>query len=232
MEGILREVKSPFTDELIEDLIEKFIACGCDDNMFYREINGLEESENTIDPFTRELIRRIHSQGIDVGDSWFKEDNDTRFIYDSNNSWVQMYSENDAMKQNEKRKSQERPLVYRIYLNLSGKDKLDFVENYLKRCQDKKMPFEFKFSKGSSRDDQIVILSRMENFEENVSIVEELTEGMKLGKLPMLIGEFKNGIGIAEEYYNRLYSPTKVKLALVKSAVKKYLCDHKDELRT
>ena len=55
---------------------------------------------------------------------------------------------------------------------------------------------------------------------------------MKLGDLPALIGEYKNGIGIAEEYHNRLYSPTKVKLALVRSAVKKYLCDHIDEFES
>ena len=36
---ILEEVKSPFTDELIHDLIEKYITCGCDDNLFYNEIN-------------------------------------------------------------------------------------------------------------------------------------------------------------------------------------------------
>ena len=52
---------------------------------------------------------------------------------------------------------------------------------------------------------------------------------MALGNLPMLIGEYKNKIGIGEEYYNRLYSPTKARLALVRSSIKKYLCDHKDE---
>ncbi len=229
---ILEDVKSPFTDELIKYLIEKYIACGCDDNLFYRGINELEKSENSTDSFTNELIRRIYSQGVDIGNSWHKGDDDTRFIYDSNNSWVQIYSEDDAMQQNKRREDKKRPLVYRIYLNLRDKDKLEFVEDYIKKCQDRKMPFEFKFSKDSSRKDQIVILSRMENFEENVAIVEELTQSMQLGKIPMLIGEYKSGIGIAEEYYNRLYSPTKAKLALVRSSVKKYLCDHIDEFES
>ena len=91
------------------------------------------------------------------------------------------------------------------------------------------MLFRSKFSRNDSRCDQIVILSKLEDFEENIAIVEELTKSLQLGKLPLLIGEYKNNIGIAEEYYNRLYSPTKAKLSLIRSSVKKYLCDHKDE---
>ena len=75
-----------------------------------------------------------------------------------------------------------------------------------------------------------VILSDLENFEHNLKFIEECIVGKKLGKVPMLIGEYNNGIGIAEEYYNRLNSPTKIKLTLIKSAIKKYLCDHKDEV--
>ena len=50
---ILEEVKSPFTDELIKGLIEKYIACGCDDKLFYSEINKLGNVEKTIGPYTR-----------------------------------------------------------------------------------------------------------------------------------------------------------------------------------
>ena len=136
------------------------------------------------------------------------------------------------MKNNQRTSDNQRPLVYRIYLNINDKQKAEFIQNYIKRFQEAKIPFELKFSQDDTRLDQIVILSRVENFEENVLAVEELTKDMQLGDLPVLIGEYKNRIGIAEEYHNRLYSPTKVKLALVRSSVKKYLCDHVAEFES
>lgn len=99
----------------------------------------------------------------------------------------------------------------------------------MKKCKENGLPYEFKFSREDSRDDQIVILSRVEDFEKNTLLIEELTENMSLGNLPMLIGEYKNRIGVGEEYYNRLYSPTKARTALVRCSIKKYLCDHRDE---
>ena len=229
---ILEQVKSPFQDELIHELIKKYISCGCDDNLFYSEINGLKSDKMNTDSFTNTLINKIYSQGVEKSEVWSmtdEEKNHLPFIYNKNNSWIIVYSEEEPMQDNQRNSNNQRTLRYRIYLNLKGKEKADFVENYMKVCQDKEVPFEFKFSIDNSRCDQIVILSRLENFEENISIVEELTRKIQLGNLPMLIGEYKNNIGIAEEYYNRLYSPTTAKLALVRSSVKKYLCDHKDE---
>ena len=231
---ILEEVKSPFTDELLRKLIEKYIACGCNDNLFYNEINQLENTDKSIDsPHTEALISQIYSQGISKSRLWNYPDKDNiPLAYDSNNSWFLLYSDDDPMQDNRRTADNRRPLVYRIYLNLKDKEKAEFIENYIKKLQESKIPFKLKFSKDNTRLDQIVILSRSENLEENVLAVEELTQDFNLGKLPMLIGEYKNGIGIAEEYHNRLYSPTSVKLALVRSAVKKYLCDHIDEFES
>lgn len=227
---ILEEVKSPFTDELIKELIEKYITCGCDDDLFYNEINKSENTNKSISEHLGVLINQIYSQGIPKSKLWnYKDKDDIQLVYDSNNSWVVLYSEEDPMEDNKITTDNRRPLVYRIYLNLNDKEKTEFIKNYIKRFQKLKIPFELKFSKDDTRLDQIVILSRSENFKENVLAVEELTKNFKLGDLPPLIGEYKNGIGIAEEYYNRLYSPTKAKLALVRSSVKKYLCDHIDE---
>ena len=227
---ILGDVKSPFTDELIQNLIEKYIACGCDDNLFYNEVNKLENADKTTSTHIRALINQIYSQGISKSELWnYPDKENIQLVYDSNSSWVVLSSEEDPMKDNQRTSDNQRPLVYRIYLNIKDKQKAEFIQNYIKRFQETKIPFELKFSQDDTRLDQIVILSRSENFEENVLAVEELTKDMQLGDLPMLIGEYKDGIGIAEEYYNRLYSPTKVKLALVRSSVKKYLCDHIDE---
>ena len=159
----------------------------------------------------------------------YMDKDDIQLFYDINRDWVVLYSGYNPMKDKQSPPDNRRPLLYRIYLNLKDEQKAEFIQNYIKRCQQSKIPFELKFSKDDSRLDQIVILSRCENFEENVLAVEELTKDMQLGDLPMLVGEYKIGIGIAEEYHNRLYSPTMAKLTLVRSSVKKYLCDHIDE---
>lgn len=227
---IFKGVKSPFTDDLIQELIKKYISCGCNDNLLYNEINHLENNKNSIDPYTSALINNIYCQGINKNMLWnCKKENDSQLIYDNNTSWVIIYSEEDPMKDNQFTADNKIPLIYRFYLNLKGKEKSDFVLNYLNKCRERKLPYEFKFSKDDYRNDQIIVLSRLENFEENISIIEDLTKDIQLGKLPMLVGEYKNNIGIDEEYYNRLYSPTKAKLSLVRSSVKKYLCDHKDD---
>lgn len=223
---ILEEVKSPFTDELIQELIKKYISCGCDDSLFYSEINKLEDTDGTKDNhFTNELMRQIYAIEADTNSKQLG----SQFHYESNNSWVIISSEKDSIIDSQISSDNKRPLIYRVYLNLKGEDKKDFVLDYINKCQENNLPYKFKFSRDDSRNDQIVILTSLETFEECVDIIEELTENAQLGELPTLIGKYKNGIGIAEEYYNRLYSPTMAKLALVRSSVKKYLCDHKDE---
>lgn len=224
---ILKQVRTPFTDELIKDLIEQYISCGCDDNVFYNEINNLGSSDVQDNHFTNELVDQIYAKGIAKQDLFYEENDDHKPIYSENRSWMVVSSEDDPMKDSVR--GGERPLIYRFYLNLKGEEKSMFVLNYMNKCKESEIPYEFKFSKDDSRNDQIIVLSREKDFEKNMSLIEELTEGMTLGNVPLLIGEYKNKIGVAEEYYNRLYSPTQAKLSLVRSAVKKYLCDHKDE---
>jgi len=227
---ILKEVKSPFTDELIKGLIEKYVNCGCDNGLFYNEVNKVDNYEQ--DSNLREVLKNIYAQGISKLDAFLCDDKEkTKFLFEDKTSWMILSSGEDPLKIDRKKRDEKLPLVYRIYLNLKGKQKNEFIENYLKRMQDAKMPFEFKFSKDDSRLDQIVILSREEHFVENISIVQELTKDMQLGEVPPLVGEYQNGIGIGEEPYYRLYSPTQIKLALVRSSVKKYLCDHFDEFK-
>ena len=229
---ILKKVKSPFSDNLIKELIENYIACGCDDNLFYNKVNKLDDTNKSISTSIITLINQIYSQGISKSELWnFPDKEKIQLVYDSNSSWIVLSSEDDPMEDNKRTTDNRRILIYRIYLNLKDKEKANFIENYIKICQKAKMPFEFKFSKDESRLDQIVILSRSENLERNVFLVEKLTKDLQLGSLPILVGEYGNGIGIVEEYYNRLYSPTKVRLALIRSSIKKYLCDHLDEFK-
>lgn len=225
---ILVQVKSPFTDELIQKLIEKYISCGCDDNLFYREINNLGTVENGDNYFTNELIKYIFNTGVNK--SCYYEKSDLPFFYESNDSWVMLFSEKDPLKEDGNHLDNKESRVYRFYLNIKGEEKSNFILNYMNKCKANGLPYKFKFSREDGRSDQIVILSSLENFGENFSIIEELIANLQLGNLPMLIGEYKQGIGITEEFYNRLYSPTKVKLALIRCSVKKYLCDHRNEL--
>lgn len=223
---ILKDVKSPFSDELIKDLIEKYINKGCDNSLFYNEVNNVGQNEQNTSNHLRGVLKNIYAQGISKMDVWQKEEHEITFCYDDKRSWMILSSGEDPMKTDRIRRGQKMPLVYRIYLNLKGEQKAEFVENYLKKVMEDKIPFEFKFSKDESRLDQIILLSREENLEENIQIVKELTENKELGDVPTLIGKYHDRIGIVEDYYNRLYSPTQVRLALIRSSVKKYLCDH------
>ena len=232
MEQILKQVKSPFTDEFLSSLIEKYISCGCDYDILYKKINELGNNNEKIDDNLRAVMSKIHSRGIPRGEEYTKTDEEIKesYIYDNRRCWVEVLSETDPIKGDIWTKDKKKPLVYRIYLNLKGEDKANFIQNYIQTCRNEQIPFEFKFSKDNSRQDQIVILSSVENFEKNISIVETLTSGMQLGEVPELMGEYKEGIGISEEYYNRTKSPTQIRLKLIDSAVKKYLCDNIENL--
>ena len=126
---ILGEVKSPFTDELIHDLIEKYITCGCDDNLFYNEVNKLENADKSTSTHIRELINQIYSQGINKGELWnYPDKENIQLVYDSNSRWVFLSSEEDPMKNNQRTSDNQRPLVYRIYLNINDNKKLNLYK--------------------------------------------------------------------------------------------------------
>ena len=104
MNDILKKVKSPFNDELIQDLIKRYISCGCDDNLFYSEINNLGSTDIYDNHFIIELENQIRSKGIPKSDLWNAKIINQEFIYAANNSWITLYSEEDPMKDNKRRK--------------------------------------------------------------------------------------------------------------------------------
>ena len=227
IEDVLKKVKSPFSDKLIKDLIELFISSKCDNNIFYRTINEFDRNSK-IDPEISKLIEDFEKKGVD-GSEIFGLDNEASFIYLNDTDWVFIRSEDDPLDENKRTSDKRLPLVYRIYLNIKGKEKIDFVNKYVSICKEKNIPFKFKFSKIDKRDDQIIIHTDEKHFDENLEIVEELSKGLEIGKVPGLIGTYEDRFGISEEYYNRLYSPTTSKVGLIRSSVKKYLCDHIEE---
>lgn len=230
IDDILNDVESPFSNELIQELIETFISCGCDYDKFYSEVNHTEANDRLNDSY--ELINYIEKIGIPKEKAEKYEDENKPIpplLYDAHGfHWMTLYSKeeplNDKVDQNGKW-----PLIYRFYLNLKGQDKADFVKGYLKECQQKGIPFHFKFSKTNSREDQIVLLSRLEDFEDNFSIISDLTKDKGIGTPPKLVGKHKNNVGIDEEYYIRCISPTQAKLLVIISAITKYVCDYNSE---
>lgn len=227
IEDILKKVESPFTDETIQKLMETFISCGCDESLTYKKINNSEENIER-DEDTRKLIEKIYSIGTS---DLHKDKNKPGIYYGGNQYWTKVSSQHEPFDPHEDSSISKRDgLLYRFYLNLKGKEKSDFVLEYLERCQKEELPFCFKFSKTALRPDQIIILSRIQDFEKNFDILQELTKGKKLGEIPMFIGKHDSGIGIAEEYYYRYMSPTQIRIELIKPAIIKYLCDHKEEL--
>ena len=228
IQDILKNVESPFSDEMIQELIKTFVLNGCNDDLSYNYINNNSGSKK-IESEIKQLIIDIKTGGIDNSDAWVMDKEKIPYIFDENDSWVIIKSEEDPYGENRRAKDNKQPLVYRIYLNVKGKEKIDFVKEYISICKEKNIPFKFKFSKDDKRDDQVIFLSNEELFEAQLGIIEELSKEKELGKIPTFIGRYKENIGIAEEYYYRLYSPTTAKLALVRSSLKKYLCDHRDD---
>ena len=148
---ILNQVKSPFTDEKIINLVKKFIECNCDMSEFYRSIN-IEEKES---PYLTELYSRLFSISNRGG----------RFI-DSNNYWNIIGSSKETLSiPNE---IENRVPIYRIYINAKGQDKVKIVEEYIRKCESTGQAYKLKYSKTDGRNDEIIVLSYGEELAKNI----------------------------------------------------------------
>ena len=56
------------------------------------------------------------------------------------------------MKDNQRTPDNQRPLVYRIYLNIKDKQKAEFIEDYIKRFQESKREYRKSCVNKSFRD--------------------------------------------------------------------------------
>jgi len=214
---ILDQVKSPFTDEGIERLIETYIQCNCDINEFYKRINlSVEEQEN---PHLSDLYRRL-----------FSEDNRGNRFVGGNilDTWIQIASSNDTL--SVPNKQEDRVPIYRIYINAKGQDKAKIIEDYIRSCEDKEQSYKLKYSTLDGRQDEIVILSYGEDLARNIELAERITEGMSLGEPAQLLGRYKDKIGIGEEYIQApIHSYTKTRLGIMPIVMQKYFLDHKPQ---
>lgn len=240
LEDVIAKVRSPFTDNFIKELIELYINADCDFHAIYDAINKVNEENLQRNESINTLQNVIWDRGTSIADGKWEEDShgkshmvyETKPVYKENGYWMVLMSNPEAFKQYEDGDPEGKNLLYRIYLNVKGKDKLDCVMGYIEECHKRGLDYKFKFSTRDGRDDEIIIQSNSEHFLENLSIVEELTKQMQLGETPMLVGKYGNNIGVSEEYYNRLLSPTQARIYLLGASILKYICDHSDTTMT
>ena len=212
---ILKQVKSPFSNEEIEKLIRTYTECNCDMNEFYRKINlSGEERENS---YLNDLHNRL-----------FSFSNRGKRFVDENDSWDIIASSEDTLRVPNRQKDREP--IYRIYINAKGQDKAKIIEDYIRHCEDVGQVYKLKYSVTDGRKDEILILSYGEDLSKNIELIETITEGMNLGEPAELLGRYKDKIGIGEEYIQvPIYSYTQTRLGIIPIAMQKYFLDHKPQ---
>lgn len=233
LEDVLKQVHSPFTDDFIKALITMYVRKGCEFQKIYNCINHVEFKPN--DEYIQILEGMILRKGTSIYGRGLIQDteginimHERGPVYDYRENWMVVMSNPGSFAECERGDTNGNNLLYRIYLNLKGKEKADFIMEYIEACQQGNLDYKFKFSTKGNRDDEIVIQSKPEHFVENLSIVQRLTKTMQVGEPPMLVGTYGNNIGVAEEYYNRLISPTQKYIHLVGAAQIKFLCNHRE----
>lgn len=204
MKDIISQVKSPFSDEMVKRLIKKYISWNEDFLGFCRRINNVDFFENIKNPFIEDVNKQLKKK------------------LKTSNLWNNVSSDKNYLKKREN----ERIELYRIYLNLKGKNKAEFIKEYVKQCEEKNKGYKFKYFEKDGRDDEIIILTDFDNFKTDITIIKQIIKEMELGKLPTLVGVYKNGIGIAEEYEEPIYSYTEVRLDMIPKAITKYIFDN------
>ena len=199
-------VKSPFEDDnFIKDLIIKYLQAG-DIYKFYDLINEIGK-ETDINNFAYDI--------------YIKLKNNENIECDSNASWAYVKIGNLL---DEK---------YRIYINLKKKQKAEFIEKFVKMCEDNNIPCHFKFSKFDGRLDEIVILSNEEEMEKYLEYIETITNDMDLKKVPALAGRYDGkNIGVTcENIQNTYYSYTESRIRKIPETIRKFFIENFEQYK-
>lgn len=204
MKDIISQVKSPFSDEMVKKLIKKYISWNEDFLGFCRRINNVDFFENVRNPFIEDINDELNNK------------------IKKSNLWNNVLSDKNYLKKEDGKKTE----LYRIYLNLKGNDKAKFIDEYVKKCETQNKGYKFKYFTKDGRDDEIIILTDLNNLKTEITIIEQIIKKMELGKLPPLVGVYKKDIGIAEEYKEPIYSYTEVRLDMIPKAITKYIFDN------
>ena len=185
MSKVLNNVKSPFTDEKIKDLIRCYLEVGRKGT--YRAITKTTDFRSSDTPENNERLNKGKNEvaervrGI-IGDKSFTREQGI----------FQRYVINENMDEKHKIKNM------RIYLNLPPEKRNKFVNDYVNSCIENGTNTDFKYTNDYSRKDNMVIYLNDSDIDKQVKILEELSNDCDFLEPPPLAGRYNN-IGITSE---------------------------------
>ncbi len=188
MKEIMKQVKSPFSDEFIKKIIFLLLDNDMDARKMYATINHFDEEQSTqqMDEFDSKYIFRDC-------DKYLSRNNEYWTIIRSKSPFK--YPDNDESYLNKEKNH------LRIYLNIPKEYREIFIMRYMIRCEEEGVPLNFKFAHHEGRLDNFVSVCPIDDEEiikKELAIIEEITKDIPLGELPPLVGMYKGKIGICE----------------------------------
>lgn len=96
------------------------------------------------------------------------------------------------------------PIAHRLYLNTEGIDTHKVINEIIKKCDERKIPYYFKFDDQGARDDTIVVYSDTEKLPSYIEILREIAKEnpeikRRSKRPPILTGRIDNWIGYGAE---------------------------------
>lgn len=129
---------------------------------------------------------------------------------------------------------------HRLYLNLESVDIHLVAKRFIEKCDEKSLPYYFKFSPYADRDDTFVIYSSTENLKEYISILKEIEKEypdmlslknpppLLTGKIDSFIGYGSEPLKSGQESFNSVR--TKHIEDCLKKIVYSYIRSHKNDV--
>lgn len=115
-------------------------------------------------------------------------------------------------------------VMHRLYLNMELVDIYKFLPIFVEKCNEKDIPYYFKFDKLGTRDDSIVIYSDDENLINYINILTEIKSNevylaSKMKNPPILTGKIDGFIGYGSEPVNEKSSFNKKRAKSIESII-------------
>ena len=185
MSKVLSNVKSPFTNEKIKDLIRCYLEVGRRGT--YKSLTKTTDYRNEDTRENNERLNRGKNEVVEnvrgiIGDRSFTREQGI----------FQRFVINENMDEKHKIKNM------RIYLNLPPEKRNKFVNDYVNSCIVNGSNTDFKYTNDYSRKDNMVIYLNDSDLDKQVKILEELGNECQFLDPPPLAGRYNN-IGIASE---------------------------------
>ena len=94
--------------------------------------------------------------------------------------------------------------LHRLYLNPELGDMYPIMTEFMKKCEERKLPYYFKFDESADRDDTVVIYSNSKNLMSYIEILREMQQEnseriSRIKEPPLLTGKIDGWIGYGSE---------------------------------